>query len=131
MTVQQESSESRNPGRRYQEYTRNALGIYQECTRNAPECTRNPGRKVPEMYQESTRNPGMGPELPGILQEYVGQWKVLGKWVSFQTSRHDEQLIVVHKFVELVLVVRSKSVKILLINLVELSPLSYTFSFCM
>jgi len=55
MTVQQESSESRNPGRRYQEYTRNAPGIYQECT----------------------RNPGMGPELPGILQEYVGQWKVL------------------------------------------------------
>src|SRR6266498_2929602 len=70
MTVQQESSESRNPGRRYQEYTRNAPGIYQECTRNAPgilvgryqECTRN----IPGIHQESwygtrtTRNP------PGI-----------------------------------------------------------------
>src|SRR6266540_331774 len=62
MTVQQESSESRNPGRRYQEYTRNAPGIYQECTRNAPECTRNPGRK----YQECTRN------APGIL---VGRYQ--------------------------------------------------------
>ncbi len=51
-----------------------------------------------------------------------------GKWVSFQASRHDEQSIVMHKFVELVLVVRSKSVKIL-INLVQLSPLSYIFSF--
>src|SRR6266496_1845386 len=86
----------------HQEYTRNAPGIYQECTRNAPECTRNPGRKYqectrnapgilvgryqectrnpdiePGIYQQSTRNPGMGPELPGILQEYVGQWKVL------------------------------------------------------
>src|SRR6266540_875836 len=73
MTVQQELSESRNPGRRYQECTRNAPGIlvgrYQECTRN-PDIE-------PGIYQQSTRNPGMGPELPGILQEYVGQWKVL------------------------------------------------------
>src|SRR6266545_1619633 len=76
MTVQQESSESRNPGRRYQEYTRNAPGIYQECTRNAPECTRNPGRKVPGMYQEfwyRTRN------IPGIHQE---------SWYRTRTTRN-------------------------------------------
>ena len=79
---------TRNTLGMHQEYTRNAPGIYQECTRNAPECTRNSGRKYQECtrnapgilvgrYQECTRNPSMGPELPGILQEYVGQWKVL------------------------------------------------------
>src|SRR6266511_1567666 len=80
MTVQQESSESRNPGRRYQEYTRNAPGIYQECTKDIPgmyqECTRNPGRKVPGMYQESwyrTRN------IPGIHQE---------SWYGTRTTRN-------------------------------------------
>jgi hypothetical protein len=50
----------------YQECTRNPPGLYQECTRN-----------VPGMYQEFSRNPGIEPGLPGILQEYVGQWKVL------------------------------------------------------
>lgn len=69
--------------RMYQEFTRNVPGMCQECARNPPgilvwnqESTRNPGIE-PGIYQEFTRNPGIEPGLPGILQEYVGQWKVL------------------------------------------------------
>jgi len=77
--------------------------MYQECTRNPgrkvpgmyQECTRNPGIE-PGIYQESTRNPGMGPELPGILQEYVGQWKVL------DLIEHENTLIVGCVFVSVV-----------------------------
>jgi len=60
---------------KYQDFTRTPPGLHQEswyATRNLP--------GILVCNQESTRNPGMQPGLPGILQEYMGQWKVLNLW---------------------------------------------------
>src|SRR6266508_3114782 len=84
-------SATRNVPGMYQECTRNIPGIYQESLykpRNAPGILVGSTRNVPGMHQECTRISGMEPGLPGILQEHVGQWKVLRN--GYQHGRDSE-----------------------------------------